>query len=223
VDKYKFFPVVFWYTVLMALGVVCQCAMSATTDTGVPIFPQAAPVAPVAIRACPDIGAVAELTATVVVAVFKPFATVATDAVPVSDAVIVPAEKSPLPSLLTIVDAVFAFVAALAASSAEWIFEAEEPSTDTTVVAFPTEVTSPVRFAFVVTVAEFPEHAAAVAAFPLQAAAVVAVVAFPEQAAAVVAVAEFPVQLPELPEQFPVTLPVTLPIRFPVKLLPVIP
>ena len=213
----------------MALGVVCQCSMSVTTDTGVPIFPQAAPVAPVAIRACPDIGAVAELTATVVVAVFKPFATVATDAVPVSDAVIVPAEKSPLPSLLTIVDAVFAFVAALAASSAEWIFEAEEPSTDTTVVAFPTEVTSPVRFAFVVTVAEFPEHEAAVvavAAFPLQAAAVVAVVAvvaFPEQAAAVVAVAEFPVQLPELPEQFPVTLPVTLPIRFPVKLLPVIP
>ena len=106
------------------------------------------------------------------------FALVVTfDAVPVKVAVIVPAAKLPLPSLATIVETVFTFVAVVAelltlppvliVASFVSTIAAEAlispftivPSTiialvttpDAIVVALPTEVTLPVKFAFVVT------------------------------------------------------------------------
>ena len=98
-------------------------------------------------------------------------ADVALDALPLNVAVIVPALKLPLASRATIAETVFALVAVVAElltlpavlivdNLSSVIDPANIPLVTfkaPIVVAFPTEVTSPVKLAFVVTVAALPE------------------------------------------------------------------
>jgi hypothetical protein len=75
----------------------------------------------------------------------KLVAVVAVEALPLSDPVIVPAVKLPEASRLTIVEAVFRFVAALAAFAPDATFPADTPPTVATVFAEYDPVTSPAR------------------------------------------------------------------------------
>jgi hypothetical protein len=95
---------------------------------------------------------------------------VAWEAVPVKLAVMVPAAKFPLASLLTIVLAVLVLTAALAASSAEWILAALEVPTWFTVTELPELDTSPVKLV--------PESPVAV---PVKLAVIVPAEKFPEE------------------------------------------
>ena len=99
------------------------------------------------------------------------------DAAPVNAAVIVPAVKLPLASRATIADAVLALVAVVAllltlpavemvlslasAMAAEALISSLTITPAAMEVALPTEVTSPVRFALVVTVEALPVNAPA--------------------------------------------------------------
>ena len=118
------------------------------------------------------------------------------DALPVKAAVIVPAEKLPEASRATIADAVFALVAVVAelltfdaveiVASLVSTMPAEALMSSLTItpeaidVAFPTEVTSPVKLAFVVTLPAVKPEAVPVIFVPTNDAGVPSAVAFPE-------------------------------------------